>query len=135
MVAHAIQSLHPPCDFVPPGFNISRADLVHRAGKHHSKLVVGELKNIRQPLLDRQLPGAKDFFTVNIRLQRFQRPRSVVQIGHDMQGSDGSDFRQVDAGRSVIYLIPRSGIIKNSGKGIDWLSGLVNFLGSTALSL
>jgi len=53
---------------------------MHRAGKHHPKLVVGELKHIREPLLDRQFPGAKDLLPVNIRLQRFQRARGAVRI-------------------------------------------------------
>ena len=41
MFAHTIQPLHPPRDLHPPGFHVPRADFVHRAGKHHSKVQVG----------------------------------------------------------------------------------------------
>ena len=78
MFAHTIQPLHPPRDLHPPGFNVPGADLVHRAGKHHTELVVGELENIRESLFDRQFPGAKDFLPVNIDI--------VVQFAFDHAG-------------------------------------------------
>ena len=61
--------------------------------------MVGELENIREALLDRQFPGAKDFLPVNIRLQSLERARGVVQvgIGHGWQRNDGMVLRQDDA--------------------------------------